>query len=178
MNEQKNRNRFVIGGLLVAIIFMTIGYSALSSQLTISGTAGTGGASWSVGFLSIEKDLANTSTSGVTESINFVVGETTADFDVTLDYPGTEVTYIVTIKNSGTIDATFDIITGVDEVNAIAPTALVYTVTKTDPSDDLLSNGTNTFTVNVEWPASETTVDTTNISKTATINFDYIQKTQ
>lgn len=175
MKKDKNKNSVIISCLVVAIIAMSVGYAALAQQLTINGTAGTGNASWSIAFDSITKN-ASLSTAGATEESAPVVSGTSATFDVTLANPGSKMVYDVVVKNSGTIDATYVGLSGVDEANSALPTQIQYTVEKTDANVDLLSNSNDTYRITIEWPASSTTVNTTETSKTATIHFDYEQK--
>ena len=175
MSKETGRNTMIIVGLLVAIIVMSVGYAVLAQTLTINGTAGTGDASWNIAFDTLAVDTA-TSTAGLTET-HEILSTTTASFDVTLNQPGDKIVYNVTIANNGTIDATYTGFTGVTDVNAVDPTAIQYTVVKTDATEDLLNGDTDTFTITVEWLAASKTVDANTTSKTATIAFDYVQKT-
>lgn len=175
MKKDKNKNSVIISCLVVAIIAMSVGYAALAQQLTITGTAGTGNASWSIAFDSITKNTTLT-TSGANEESAPVVSGTSATFDVTLDRPGAKIVYDVVVKNDGTIDATYTGISGVTEANSAAPTEIQYTVEKTDADTDLLHNSSDTYRITIEWPSSSTTVNTTTTSKVATIHFDYEQK--
>lgn len=177
MKKETNRNTMIISCLVVAIIAMSVGYAALAQQLTVTGTAGTGNASWAIAFDSITKNTALTSAAGVTEVSEPVVSGASATFDVTFDYPGTKVVYDITVKNSGTIDAIYEGVSGVDAANEAAPTEIQYTVEKTDADVDLLNGGSDTYRVTIEWPSTSTTVSKESSSKTATIHFDYAQKT-
>ena len=176
MKKDKNRNSVIISCLVVAIIAMSVGYAALAQQLTINGTAGTGNASWSIAFDSITKNATLTSAAGVTEASAPSVSGTSATFDVTLAYPGTKIVYDVVVKNAGTIDATYEGVSGVDEANTAEPTQIQYTVEKIDADTDLLSTGTDTYRITIEWPSTSTSVSKVATSKTATVHFDYVQK--
>lgn len=186
MRNETKRNGIIIGALLITIALMTIGYAALATQLTVNGTASTGNASWDVSFLSITKNETLSTTDAVENSTPTASG-TAATFDVTLPKPGSKMVYDIVVQNTGTIDATFKSITGIEELNAQAPTAITYTATRLDAADgnvisgegDLLSaadNNKNYFRVTVEWPVSSTDVPTGTVSKTGTIYLDYQQK--
>lgn len=80
--SRKAKNILIII-LFLAVIGMAIGYAALSQLLTINGTANISAA--------------------------VVAGDKlSAIFDVNLQHPGATATYIVTVENAGTIDATLE----------------------------------------------------------------------
>ena len=93
--------------------------------------------------------------------------------------------YDLVVQNTGTIDATFQEVTGVDELNAAEPTQITYKVERLDSANgspvlgagDLLNTtGKNYFRVTIEWPKSSETVPTGTTSKTGTIYLNYVQK--
>lgn len=184
MRNEARRNGIIIGALLITIALMTVGYAALATQLTINGTASTGNAKWDISFLSITKNTTLSSTDAVENSTPTASG-TAATFDVTLPKPGSKMVYDLVVQNIGTIDATFNEITGVDEINAQEPTQLTYKVERLDSEDGIAVTGTadllnttgkNYFRVTIEWPAGSTQTPTTTTSKTGTIYLDYVQK--
>ncbi len=183
MRNDAKRNGVIIGALLITIALMTIGYAALATQLTINGTASTGDASWNIEFESITKN-ADLTTAGATEKSLPTASGTAATFNVELAQPGAKMTYDLVVVNNGTIDATFNEITGIDELNTAEPKAITYKAERLDGADgspvtgsgDLLAKGKNYFRVTVEWPADSTTVPTETTSKTGTIYLDYVQK--
>lgn len=180
----KKVNTFIIGALAITVILMSVGYATLSRQLTITGTAGTGNATWDISFLSIAKNASLTNAFATENSAPTAAG-TAATFDVTLSAPGATIVYDLIVQNTGTIDATFQTITGVDEINNNQPTAITYSVDRLNPTDDtvligvgdLLHGLTNKFRVTITWPSTEVNVPTETTSKTGTIYLDYAQKT-
>lgn len=184
MRSENKRNGIIIGALLITIALMTVGYAALATQLTINGTASTGDASWNISFLSITKNATLSTTDAVENSAPTASG-TAATFDVKLPQPGSKMVYDVVVQNTGSIDATFNAISGIDELNSTAPTAIEYSAVRLDAADgtvvtgpgDLLAAGKNYFRVTIEWPSSSTEVPTDTTSKTGTIYIDYAQKT-
>lgn len=184
MRNETKRNGIIIGALLITIALMTIGYAALATQLTINGTASTGDARWNISFLSISKNETLSTTDAVEVEEPTATG-TAATFNVTLPKPGSKIVYDLVVQNTGTIDATFQEITGVDELNAAKPTQITYTVDRLDAADGSVVTGTgdlvnttgkNYFRVTIEWPTTSDVVPTETTSKTGTIYLDYVQK--
>lgn len=170
----KIRTQIIVAALIIVGIG-SIAYAAYSQILTISGTSTSAG-DWDVAITSIEQTAAT----GATEVSPPLYTDTSATFDIDLAYPGATATYVVVVTNNGTIPgkiATTGGVTGVSEVNALAPLYVSYSETGIAAGTTITpSGGTNTATVVVTWdPDSEPTG--TNTSKTATITFNYEQHT-
>ena len=150
MSEKKSKN-IVIIALCITLIFMGVGFAALSETLTINGTATVTG-TWDIkitgieavkgvyahtaiepenlSYFSVEDGTKSTSAYGDQEAIHGVVGgldTTAATFDVDLNEPGDYVIYKVTITNNGTIAAKLNTSDG---------------ITLTDNSPEITNNGT------------------------------------
>lgn len=185
MRNETKRNGIIIGALLITIALMTIGYAALATQLTINGTASTGDAKWKIDFASITKN-AELSTADAVEAAPASASGTSATFNVKLPNPGSKIVYDLVVQNTGTIDAEFVDVTGIDEVNGAQPTELVYSIDRLDgenggsaglaKADLPKTSGKHYFRVTVEWPAGSETVPTETTSKTGTIVLNYQQK--
>lgn len=184
MKNSNKRNSIIIGALLITIALMTVGYAALATQLTINGSANTADASWDISFLSIDKNIELSTTDAI-ENENPTATGTAATFNVGLPRPGARMVYDIVVQNTGTIDATFKQLTGIEELNAAAPTAIKYSAVRLNGKDgsvvtgtgDLLNtDGKNYFRVTIEWPESSTEIPTGTTSKTGTIFLDYQQK--
>lgn len=170
----KNKKNILIGGLLIAIVAMSIGYAALAQQLTITAKSDLSDASWKIQFETITLDT--TSSKGAAEVTTPTASGTAATFDVKLAYPGAKAVYKIKIKNAGNIDAYLKGITGVTEANEADPTVIQYTVTGVSEMDALNANAEAEAIVTVEWVSSETdTIPTGTTSKTATIYLNYEQ---
>lgn len=183
MRNETKRNGIIIGALLITIALMTVGYAALATQLTINGTASMEDASWNIEFSSITKNTI-LSTAGATEVSAPTASGTAASFNVSLAKPGEKMVYDIIVKNSGSIDAIFKQMNGVDEINATSPQDITYTVQRLDTDDsiitgegDLLNGETHKFRVTIEWSSASSSLPvTTAAMKTGTIYFDYQQK--
>ncbi len=138
-----NKRNWVIGGLLFAIMLMTIGYAALSQELQITGTAGID-ADWNVEITTIALDDSH----GINQVTIPDYTATTATFDVDLLFPSAYAEYRIEINNNGTIDAKVSSI----EIEQSTDLADVYfQVTGVDVDDELPVGGNHTVTVYVEW---------------------------
>lgn len=168
MNDKKKN--ILIVALFVAIVAMSVGYAALAQVLKINGTSNIN-AEWNVEITNIEvKNQV-----GASDRVVPTFTSKTATFDVNLSYPGASSTYLVTVKNNGTINAKLSEITGVEAANLTKPTSVQYTVVKSDTNDELNVGESKTFEVKVEWLSSDDGKTITESNKTATINFNYIQ---
>lgn len=169
------RNKLIIAAIVLVGVG-SIAYAAFAQILTINGT-GTVTGDWDVAITGITL----TDSDGATDVTPPEYTGTSATFDVDLAYPGAFAEYDVVITNAGNIDAIVDSITDLTSKNAEAPAYITYTVTGVAEATEIAAaNGgttdVNTATVRVEWdPADDTgVVDDT---KTATIEFNYIQNT-
>lgn len=91
MDRRKSKTKIIIF-LFVTMIFMGVGYSALQSNLNISGTAKSSG-------------TFNVEIVGVTPEESSTFTPTTATLNAKFNKPGDSVNYYVQVKNKGTIDA-------------------------------------------------------------------------
>ena len=103
--ETKHKNA-LIGALLAVVFVMAVGYAAFAQQLTINGSASIS-SRWDVHIKDIQGQVTNSSTAGdnTTDAGNPTHDTTTANFTTKLVSPGDQVTYTVTVENSGSIDA-------------------------------------------------------------------------
>ena len=99
----KNNKNIVIITLLIVILVMAVGYTAFATQLTINGTVEIVGI-WDVKIKNVE---ARYVTEGCDPGdIQFT--NTSVAFNAKLVKPGDYITYLITIENAGTIDATLE----------------------------------------------------------------------
>ncbi|MDD6480102.1 MAG: hypothetical protein PUF22_02350 [Clostridium sp.] len=177
MESERKSKGIIIGVLCAVIVFMSIGFAALSSQLKINGNA-TISDTWNVQIASITKKEGST---GVTETAQPTHTATTANFNVSLKEPGDYAIYTVTVKNTGSLDAVLTQITENEGEGGSA--AIKYTVTPGAGSEQgstlAKTNGIHTFDVKVEYLSTavgENAPDA-NASKSLSVTLDYNQKT-
>ncbi len=104
--ERKENNGKVIAiiALFVAVMGLSIGFAALFTELSITGTAtvtGTsGGDVWNVKFKELTKTLT-----GATEASAAVLDDTSITFNLKFTKPGDKAEYKFKVENTGMINA-------------------------------------------------------------------------
>ncbi len=161
-----NTKTLIIGTLLVVTLAMCIGYSAFATQLNINGTAEVTG-EWNVKIINIEAQNVSDGCDYGTPQFT----DTSATFDAKLMKPGDSITYVITIQNAGTIDATLNNITCTPDENG-SP-AIIYT--NTEPASSLKAGDQTTFSVNVIYDSKSTEVPSIK-TKTITGTIEYVQE--
>lgn len=162
-----NNKNIIIGALVAVILIMAVGYSAFATQLTLNGTAEITG-EWDVRITKIEiQDVSEGSNGGEPQFTN-----TTATFQAELTKPGDKVTYLITVENAGTIDATLNnVIFTSDEENG-SP-AIKYTTSEL--AHTLTAGEQASFTITVEYDSKTTEMPSVK-TKTLTGVIEYVQK--
>ncbi len=161
-----NHKNAAIAMLLGALVVMAVAYAAFSTALTINGTA-TIKSSWNVAF-----DTTKTTGTGVitpttgksggtapTGTISFADGQN-ATVSANLYQPGDKVVFTLTIKNTGSLDATLGAptVTAVSGCTVSAKTCtstngyLKFTVSNPASTSLEKTSGTTTMTVTAEFP--------------------------
>lgn len=147
-NERKGKN-IIIGLLCATIVFMGIGFAALSSVLTINGTANIA-STWNVKITNITVQ----DTTGKAEAGTPTYNATSANFTTTLNEPGDSVTYEVTVTNGGTIDAV--LASASEGFTNSDDDAIEYTLAESNPATNskLESGQTQKFVVTATYKAT------------------------
>ena len=101
MRDRKKRN-ILIGSLCSLLVFMGIGYAVLSQTLNISGTANMKG-TWDIKITDISEASRTGKADPGTPTIS--TNGVSASFEANLWMPGDSITYNITVKNNGNIDA-------------------------------------------------------------------------
>ena len=99
----KNSNRKFIVIAIVLLLAISIGYAALSTTLTINGTANIAANSWLVYFTNVQVKTGSVTATQVPTTSG--TSTTTLTWAVNLQTPGDYYEYNVDVKNDGTIDA-------------------------------------------------------------------------
>ncbi len=183
--ENKKKKNIIIVALCCALVFIGVGYAALSQTLTVTGTGNATG-DWNIKITNIQiaqdnngnpiKTPTATSKSAVPNNTDAV----SATFQVEFLQPGDYIEYDVTIQNKGTIDAVLENLT-------FAPTTNGFITFSIDPTVDALigtpltvASPTNTKVVRVRAQFNNVLNMPTNDSDktlTTTLTFTYIQGT-
>ena len=165
MSTRKRKN-IIIGILLVMVVGMTIGYSALSSYLTINGTSSIT-SDFKVIFTDIQEGTMNSATTVNKE----ITAPTTATFQVDLEKPGSSAEYNVTVQNQGKLNAYLESIEGIDEANDKAPTDITFKISGITRYTKLQVNESKTFKVIVTFDSSATSIPEESKQLTLKLNF-------
>ena len=185
---------FAVLALVVAVLGISVGFAALSSTLTINGTAEVTPANWDVHFENLVQPYDITGGASVTGSPTLTATHF-GNYHVVLTKPGDQVVINFDVKNDGDIPAkltsyTFatPTITGTaadatdksaDE--ALVQSNLVYTLTYDDGTpiavnDTLAVNEAKTLELTVAYAASAEAVPTAQVDITGMdVTFVYSQ---
>ena len=95
----RKNNKFII---FILILFISIGFAYLSTNLYINGTSIVKRTTWSVYF----DNVNNESTTGeINTNASISTDKKEVDFEITFDKPGDTYTFNVDVVNDGTLDA-------------------------------------------------------------------------
>ena len=154
--------------ILLAVVFvMAAGYAAFSQQLTINGSAEIS-SKWDVHI----EDISVNSETLDGKNISASVGDNTlsATFQAELVSPGSAVTYNVTVRNGGTLNAKLDSLTFTDSNND----AIQYSHAGISQNDVIDSGESQTFTITVKFNDQYTQMPDSTTSS-VTMNLGYVQ---
>ena len=101
MGKHKDFQTGIIAVLVIAVLFMTVGFAAYSSLLNINGTVKVSGNKWSVHFV----PNSYVETTGSVEATDVSLDETTMTYKVNLDKIGDSYEFDIDVTNDGTLDA-------------------------------------------------------------------------
>lgn len=100
---KKNKTKIWVALILLMFVSGSIGYAALSTNLSISGSATVAKTGWNVHFENVRTDTNNTN---VTPTKAVTLDSTTSvSYSVSLKKPGDVYTFYVDVVNDGTLDA-------------------------------------------------------------------------
>ena len=169
----KHPKQKLIALAVVLLLAISVGYAALSTTLTINGTANVATNSWLIYFTNVQVTTGSvTATQTPTTS---GTSTTTLTWAVNLQTPGDFYEYYVDVKNDGTIDAMIGSLSNTSLTTNQAK-YLAYTVTYDDGAaieqyDKLDSGDMVTLKVRVEYKTDLNPEDLP--SELAEITFEY-----
>ena len=179
--------------LVLSVVGISIGFAAMSTDLTINGSAEVVPSSWDIKF----KDLSSPTITGdaeVTTTPTITSDTHIGNYAVKLTKPGDSVTYTFKVANDGTIDAKLtDFIKATPTFTGTGATAsadativqnnFVYTVTYSDDTaitkntDELDAESYKTVKLVVGYKADATELPTNTVTISGLdVTFTYGQK--
>ena len=179
--------------LILSVVGISIGFAAMSKDLTINGTAEVVPASWDIKF----KDLSSPTITGdavVTTAPTITSDTHIGNYAVKLTKPGDSVTYTFKVANDGSIDAKLtDFIKATPTFTGTGSTAaadativqnnFLYTITYSDDTaitkntDELEAETYKTVKLVVGYKADATTLPTNSVTISGLdVTFTYGQK--
>ena len=179
--------------LVLSVVGISIGFAAMSTDLTINGSAEVVPSSWNIKF----KDLSSPTITGdaeVTTAPTITSDTHIGNYAVKLTKPGDSVTYTFKVANDGTIDAKLtDFIKATPTFTGTGATAsadativqnnFVYTVTYSDDTaitkntDELDAESYKTVKLVVGYKADATELPTNTVTISGLdVTFTYGQK--
>lgn len=104
--KKENDNKLpLIALLIVACVGLTIGYSALSTTLSIKGTASIEGMSWRIEFQNLSEATLTGNASIISDPVISEDKTEISSYNVNFLDPGDSVSYTFQIANNGTLNA-------------------------------------------------------------------------
>ena len=99
--SKRKKNNIIIGSLLAVVLLMAVGYAAFSTVLNIKGT-GSISSKWNIKITNVE--VSNT-VGDASDGEGTTFEDLTATINSNLVSPGDSITYDVTVRNDGSLDA-------------------------------------------------------------------------
>ena len=192
-DDKKVLYGLVVLALVLSVVGISIGFAAMSTDLTINGSAEVVPASWDIKF----KDLSSPTITGdaeVTTAPTITSDTHIGNYAVKLTKPGDSVTYTFKVANDGTIDALLTnfikatpTFTGTGATAAADATIVqnnfVYTITYSDDTaitkntDELDAESYKTVKLVVGYKADATELPTNTVTISGLdVTFTYGQK--
>ena len=181
MQKDRGFRALAIAAICVAVVALSIGYSALSQALNINGTTTVKGSTWDIHFENLTKPTAaNNGLIGSATEDSSTLNNTTLTFAANLTLPGDSITYNWDVTNAGTINAKLSgtpVLTGLDAATAAN---VSYTFTYADgtavTSNDTLNVGeTKHLKLIVTFNTTAETVSSTDTALTLSTTLTYVQ---
>ncbi len=160
------KNYVVIICLIIIVCVLAIGFAAFSSNLTINGT-GRIDSTWDVEIIDI---TSKNKVGSAYDTVAPIYTSTSATFKTTLILPGDSMTYDVTVKNKGSLDAKVSKITLTDSKNP----AIIFETSGINENDLLKAGKTQVFKVIVSYNSDITSQPET-LNSSLTVKLDYVQ---
>lgn len=190
--KKRNKPRYSL--LLLLLLFISLGYALLQSNLNINGIAEIEDSKWDIHWDNVQIKEGSVSTSNANKAtINS--SKTIVSYNITLDKPGDFYEFTVDIANDGSLDALLEDVRNTtsikvydsvnDEWNDFSGEEsslkfITHTITGIPAENSVLEPGTANYKnvkVRVDYPQdiSATDLPEYDYSITKTIELDYVQ---
>jgi hypothetical protein len=139
-NLRMQNNRLIVIALVI-LMLISIGYAALTTTLTINGTANIGSSSWLVYFTNVVQNANNNVVQVLTEPTTTGKETTTLNFAVSMDTPGQKYEFTVDVVNEGTLPGKVSIVSLTGNSTSYLNTSYRYSNGKPINLGDILNAG-------------------------------------
>ena len=168
----KNFKKIAVAALVLAVVGVSVGFAALGTTLSISGTSTAKTNSWKIEMLNIDNK------SGVTPTTQPTISGTTLTYSVDLNNPGDYYEFTVDVHNDGSLPAKLSaapVVTGTSSY--ITHTVKYSDGTEIKKNDTLAVDETKTLKVRVEYKTDLTaeTLPTSDAPTTFSVSLTYVQ---
>lgn len=162
----KNTRNIIIIVVLIMTLLMAVAYATFASQLTLNSSSEVMG-EWDVRIVNIEvENVSEGCDPGTPQHTN-----TTVTFDSKLEKPGDTISYKITIRNEGTINAVLNQILFQEQDKG----TLAINYTTTELKSSLKAGEETSFFVMVEYVSEFTEVPSIKTRKLTGI-IEYVQE--
>ena len=153
MEKKKAKKRISVLVLLVLLLAITIGYSALSATLNISGTSKINNARWDVHFENVTPASGSVTAITATQTD---ANKLNITYSVELTKPGDYYEFTVDVKNAGSVDAKLSALPTLSGVSTAQDVYTNFTFTHTDNTaiqvgETIAAGASKNFKVRVEF---------------------------
>ena len=163
---KRKKNNIIIGSLLAVVLLMAVGYAAFSSVLNISGT-GSITSSWNIKITNVE--VSNT-VGDASDGEGTTFEDLTATINSNLVSPGDSITYDVTVRNDGSLDA---VLTNINLSESTNP-AISFSTSNLEAGDELQTGEEAILKVTITY--NNVTSQPENTSASLNVTLTYEQK--
>ena len=163
---KRKKNNIIIGSLLAVVLLMAVGYAAFSSVLNISGT-GSITSSWNIKITNVE--VSNT-VGDASDGEGTTFEDLTATINSNLVSPGDSITYDVTVRNDGSLDA---VLTDINLSESTNP-AISFSTSNLEAGDELQTGEEAILKVTITY--NNVTSQPENTSASLNVTLTYEQK--
>ena len=158
--------KYLIVGLFIVLLVMSVGYAAFSTSLSITGT-GSISTSWNIEITDITtSDIVGSASNDKSPSYD----KLSATFSTNLVSPGDSITYNIKVENKGSLDAMLDKISLVKTDNP----AIKYETSGISEGDILYKNTSSILKVKVTYNEN-VTMQPINLNADIEVTLDYVQ---